>query len=103
MLNLHKFSAILEVNPDDAYDVNRVLGECPDDERHRLLKIKADFLRDNNYSPEEALEMLRAWLTRDEKYNGEIFDTIRRSWADAQCGLARGHSGGNESREGRRK
>jgi len=82
MLNLRKFSAILEVNPADAYDIDRALGECPDDERHRLLKIKADFLRDNHYDAEEALVMLRTWLTRTEKYNGEIADTIKRSWAE---------------------
>lgn len=82
MLNLRKYSSILEVNPADAYNLDRVLGECPDDERHRLLKVKADHLRDNGYEADEAAEMLRAWLTRLEKYNGEISDTIKRSWAE---------------------
>jgi len=82
MLNLRKFSAILTVNPADAYNVDFALGECPDDERHRLLKVKSDWLRDNGYEADEAAEMLRAWLTRLEKYNGEISDTIRRSWAE---------------------
>ena len=47
MLNLRKYSATLEVNPADAYDIDRVLGPCPDDMRHFALKGKANFLRDN--------------------------------------------------------
>jgi hypothetical protein len=82
MLNLRKFSAILEVNPADAYNLDLVLGRCPDDDRHRILKPKADRLRDNLYEPEEAVEMLRTWLTRPEKYPGEIADTVRRSWEE---------------------
>ena len=31
------------------YNTENLLGECPDDERHRLLKAKADILRDNLY------------------------------------------------------
>jgi len=82
MLNLRKFTSVLTVNPEDAYNIDRVLGECPDDGRHFALKPKADFLRDNGYDPEEAVEMLRAWLTRTEKYPGEVSDTVQHSWAE---------------------
>jgi hypothetical protein len=82
VLNLRKYCSVLEVNPEDAYNLNLTLGACPDDERHRQLKAKADWLRDNGYEPSEAAEMLRGWLTRTEKYNGEISDTIKRSWAE---------------------
>jgi hypothetical protein len=84
MINLRKFSTTLEVNPADAYDVDLVLGPCPDDDRHRALKPKADLLRNNGYEPDEAAEMLRAWLTRPEKYSGEVSDTVERSWAEWQ-------------------
>jgi hypothetical protein len=82
VLNLRKFSSILEVNPADAENVDLVLGPCPDDERHRILKPKADRLRDNLYEPEGAVEMLRAWLNRPEKYPNEIADTVRKSWEE---------------------
>jgi len=82
MLNLRKYSAVLEVNPSDAYDINGILGECPDDMRHFALKGKANFLRDNGYAPEEAAEMLRAWLTRPEKTNGEVSSTVQQSWSE---------------------
>lgn len=82
MLNLRKFCSVLEVNPEDAYNLDLTLGPCPDDGRHRMLKGKADWLRDNGYESDEAAEMLREWLTRTEKYNGEISDTIKRSWAE---------------------
>ena len=58
MLNLRRFSS-LEVDPADAENLDLILGECPDDDRHRLLKAKADRLRDNLYEPEEAVTMLR--------------------------------------------
>jgi hypothetical protein len=82
MISLRKFSATVEINPTDAYNLELVLGECPHDDRHRLLKGKADLLRNNGYASEEAEEMLRGWLNRDEKYSREISDTIRRSWAE---------------------
>ena len=82
MLNLRKFTSVLEVNPADAQNVDLVLGACPDDDRHRALKAKADFLRDNLYEPEEAEEMLRGWLTRAEKSSNEIADTVRKSWEE---------------------
>jgi hypothetical protein len=81
VLNLRKFSP-LEVNPADAYNLDLVLGVCPDDDRHRLLKAKADRLRDNLYEPEEAEAMLREWLTRPENSPNEIADTVRRSWEE---------------------
>jgi hypothetical protein len=80
VLNLRKFTSVLEVNPADAQNLDLVLGACPDDDRHRALKAKADFLRDNLYEPEEAEEMLRAWLSRAEKSPNEIADTVRKSW-----------------------
>jgi hypothetical protein len=82
MINLRKYAATLEVNPSDAYDLDLVLGKCPDDDRHRALKSKTDHLRNHGYDPEEAEEMLRGWLTRDEKYSREIYDTIKRSWGE---------------------
>lgn len=43
-----------------------------------MLKRQADFLRDNFYEPEEAVEMLRNWLNRAEQHSGEVTDTVRR-------------------------
>jgi hypothetical protein len=80
-LNLTKYVATLTVDPQDQYNTENLLGECPDDERHRLLKSKADILRDNLYEPKEAIEMLRKWLNRQEKGN-EIADTVRRSYEE---------------------
>jgi hypothetical protein len=82
VLNLRKFPSVLEVNPADAQNLDLVLGACPDNERHRALKAKADFLRNNLYEPEEAVEMLREWLTRAEKSPNEIVDTVRKSWSE---------------------
>jgi hypothetical protein len=73
---------VLRVNPMDAFNVDCVLGLCPDDGRHRKLKLQADFLRDNFYEAGEAVEMLRTWLNRPEQHSGEIADTVRRSFAD---------------------
>ena len=79
-LNFRRVCSVLEVDPADAENVDLTLGRCPDDNRHRMLKGRADYLRDNLYEPNEAVEMLRAWLTRSERYSGEIYDTVRRSW-----------------------
>jgi hypothetical protein len=71
----------LTVNPLDAFNPGLVLGECPPDGRHRMLKPCADFLRDEGYEAEEAVEMLKAWLSRSPRA-GEVEDTIRRSFID---------------------
>ena len=76
----------------DAFNVDYVLGQCPDDGRHRKLKPQADFLRDNFYEPEEAVEMLRTWLNRAEQHSGEIADTVRRSFADVDKDYRTVHS-----------
>ena len=83
---------VLRVNPTDAFDVHCVLGPCPDDGRHRKLKFQADFLRDNFYEPEEAVEMLRTWLNRPEQNPGEVADTVRRSFADVDKDYRATHS-----------
>src|SRR5260221_7245906 len=72
----------LTVNPLDAFNPDLVLGECPPDGRHRMLKPCADFLRDEGYEAEEAVEMLKAWLSRSPRA-GEVEDTIRRSFGAA--------------------
>src|SRR5260221_8630625 len=72
----------LTVNPLDAFNPNLVLGECPPDGRHRMLKRCADFLRDNLYDPEEAVDMLKAWLTRSPR-SSEVEDTVKRSFLEA--------------------
>ncbi len=73
--------ATLTVNPLDAFKPNLVLGKCPADGRHKKLKGLADFLRDNHYEAEEAVDMLKAWLSRDPR-SGEVEDTVRRSFAE---------------------
>jgi hypothetical protein len=80
-LKLGQYCSSLEVNPNDQWDLNNLLGECPEDERHRRLKLWADILRDNCYEPDEAVQLLRGWLNRAEQGN-EISDTVERSWAE---------------------
>jgi hypothetical protein len=71
----------LTVNPRDAVKPSLVLGECPPDGRHRILKRCADFLRDEGYESEEAVEMLKDWLSRSPRRD-EVEDTVRRSFLD---------------------
>src|SRR5271165_2230999 len=80
-LKLGQYCSCLTVNPNDQWDLNNLLGECPEDERHRRLKLWADILRDNCYEPDEAIQLLRGWLNRAEQ-GSEISDTVERSWAE---------------------
>jgi hypothetical protein len=95
-LNLGKYVSTLRVDPADMFDLDALLGACPEDERHRRLKLWADTVRDNLYSPQESVQLLRGWLNRAE-IGDEITDTVRRSWSEFHNGTIDGGRQGKKS------